>query len=201
MDPETKEEESAHLQWSPEIDKLLASWCDNAKCYEWMHAESFTVFDRKSKYFMISINSLTAISGISNVIAGGYTYGGFQIAWVFGGISILASTLNILHDKLGYQASSQLHKKLSSDWGNIRTKIEEMITIPYLGRRDCKTFLRYIKMDLHQAMNDGSALIPKDIRVACYEKFKSIEDFDIPDICGRLEHTRVYVPPLLLESK
>ena len=199
MDIESKEEESSsHLAWSPEIDKLLASWCDNAKCFEWMHAEAFSVFDRQSKQFIITINSLTAISGVSNMIAGGYTYGGFQIAWVFGGISILAATLNILQDKLGYQVSSQIHKKLSSDWANIRTKIEEMITIPYSGRRDCKTFLRYIKMDLHQATNDGSVLIPKYIRIACYEKFKSIEAFDIPDICGQLEHTRVYVPPLLL---
>jgi hypothetical protein len=127
------------------------------------------------------------------MIAGGLNLDGFQLAWIFGGISIASSTLNILQDKLGYQASSQLHKKLASDWSSIVTKIEEVITIPYAGRKDCKTFLRYVKADLNKAIMDGSSLIPKRIRSECYEKFSSIPDFDIPDICGKMEHTRIFV--------
>lgn len=181
------------LAWNPVIDGLLASWCDNAKCFEWMHTEAFSLFDRRARNFMITINSLTALSGISNMIAGGFSVGAFQVAWIFGGISIVASTLNILQDKLGYQTSGQLHKKLSSEWAIIRSKIEEVITLPYSGRRDCKTFLRYIKADMNQATIEGNALIPRDIRLACYEKFKAVVGFDIPDICGKVEHTRVFV--------
>ena len=146
---------------------------------------------------MVTINTLTAAAGISNMVTGGFNYNGFQIAWLFGGISIVASTLNLLQDKLGYQASSQLHKKLASDWAIIRNKIEEIVTLPYKGRRDCKTFLRYVKADINNATISGSSIIPKEIRDACYEKFKGIEGFDIPDICGQVEHTRVYIAPLL----
>ena len=178
--------------WSSEIDQLLAAWCDNAKCYEWMHTEAFSLFDRRSKQFMITVNCLTAVAGASNMIAGGINLDGFQLAWVFGGISIAASTLNILQDKLGYQASSQLHRKLASDWATVRSKIEEVITIPYSGRKDCKTFLKYVKADINKATADGSSLIPKRIREECYEKFRLIPDFDIPDICGQMEHTRIF---------
>jgi hypothetical protein len=178
--------------WSSEIDQLLASWCDNAKCYEWMHTEAFSLFDRRSKQFMITVNCLTAVAGASNMIAGGINLDGFQLAWVFGGISIAASTLNILQDKLGYQASSQLHRKLASDWATVRNKIEEVITIPYSGRKDCKTFLKYVKADINKATTDGSSLIPKRIREECYEKFRLIPEFDIPDICGQMEHTRTF---------
>ena len=178
--------------WSSEIDQLLAGWCDNAKCYEWMHTESFSLFDRRSKQFMITVNCLTAVAGASNMIAGGINLDGFQLAWVFGGISIAASTLNILQDKLGYQASSQLHKKLASDWATVTSKIEEVITIPYSGRKDCKTFLKYVKADINKATADGSSLIPKRIREECYEKFRLIPEFDIPDICGQMEHTRIF---------
>jgi hypothetical protein len=178
--------------WSSEIDQLLAAWCDNAKCYEWMHTEAFSLFDRRSKQFMITVNCLTAMAGASNMIAGGINLDGFQLAWVFGGISIAASTLNILQDKLGYQASSQLHRKLASDWATVRSKIEEVITIPYSGRKDCKTFLKYVKADINKATTDGSSLIPKRIREECYEKFRLIPEFDIPDICGQMEHTRIF---------
>jgi len=184
---------SVHLNWSSEIDNLLASWCDNAKCFEWMHTESYSVYERRSRYFMITINCLTAVSGVSNVIAGSYNINGFQVAWIFGGISVAASTLNMLQDKLAYQVSAQTHKTLASNWASIRLKIEEVITLPYSGRRDCKTFLRYIKADINKATMDGSSIIPKNIRDACYKKFSSVHKFDIPDVCGFMEHTKIYM--------
>ena len=190
-------DESVGLEWTAEIDHLLAKWCDHAKCFEWMHTESFSVTDRLSKRFIIIINSLTAIAGASNIIAGGYSVDGFQFAWVFGGISIAVSTLNILQEKLGYQASSQLHKKLASDWSSIRIKIEEVVILPYSGRKDCKTFLRYVKADINRATGDGSSLISKEIRDECYLIFKGVAGFDIPDICGQVEHTRVWEERLL----
>jgi hypothetical protein len=35
-------------------------------------------------------------------------------------------------------------------------------------------------------------MIPEAIRDACLEKFNKIEGFELPDICGQLEHTEVY---------
>jgi len=187
-----KDIESTGLAWNPNIDAMLASWCDHAKCYEWMHTESYSFYDTRAKQFMISINALTAVSGVSNVIAGGYTVNGFQVAWIFGAISIFASTLNILQDKLGYQTSAILHRGLSTDWAKIRAQLEEILTIPYGGRKDCRTFLKFIKTDINTAMAEGS-IIPKNIREECFKKFKDVEHFDIPDICGQVEHTRVVV--------
>ena len=187
------EEAEEPFDWSPHIDELLASWCDKAKCFEWMHTEAYSLFDKRSKGFMITVNCLTAVAGLSNVIAGAYTINGFQLAWVFGGISIAASTLNMLQDKLGYQASSSLHLKMASDWCSIKAKIEEVINIPYSGRKDCKTFLRYVKDDISKTATGGNSMIPEHIRIACYTKFSSIPSFHIPDICGQMEHTHIYV--------
>ena len=187
------------LNWSPNIDQMLATWCDNAKAFEWMHTQAFSLFDKRSRSFMITVNCLTAISGLSNVIAGGYNVNGFQLAWIFGGLSIAVSTLNILQDKLGYMASSNIHLKLASDWSSIKAKIEEVISIPYSGRRDCKTFLKYIRDDIGKATAGGNSIIPEHIRKECYEKFKDIQDFDLPDICGKVEHTKIFVSePLLI---
>ena len=183
--------------WSPSSDELLAKWCDHAKCYEWMHAEAFSDYERRARTFMISINCLTAVSGLSNVIAGGITVGSFQFAWLFGGISLFVSTLNILQDKLGYAAKATLHERLASDWANIRSKIEEVLSIPYGGRKDYKTVMKYIRNDITVAQK--ATMIPEEIRDACLEKFKAIKNFDIPDICGQMEHTEVQVlpPPFL----
>ena len=184
--------ENSVLSWSNEIDVLLASWCDNAKCFEWMHGETSIDYLKKSKIFMIIINLLTALSGLSNIIAGNVIINGFQLIWVFGSISILTSTLNILQDKLAYLPLAESHRKFASQWSVIISKIEEVVALPPGARRDCKTFLRYIKADINQVTIDGNNLIPKNIRDACYEKFKNIPDFELPEIVGVVSHTKIY---------
>jgi hypothetical protein len=185
-------EDTHNLQWSPLIDKFLSVWCDHAKCYIWMHAESFDYCSKKTRNFMISTNILTAVAGLSNVIAGGYSFNGFQASWIFGGLSILVSTLNVLQDKLGYAQRSEQHRKLSNQWDVIRSKIEEIIILPMNARKDCKSFLKYIKADINLASIDGNSLISPNIRMRCFEKFNEIENFEIPEICGNLRHTKTF---------
>jgi hypothetical protein len=52
--------------------------------------------------------------------------------------------------------------------------------------------MRFIRDDIGKAAHDGNSLIPEDIRDACYEKFKDLPGFHIPDICGQMEHTKPY---------
>jgi hypothetical protein len=40
---------------------------------------------------------------------------------------------------------------------------------------------------------DGAVKIPQSIRDDCYKKFSNIPEFELPDICGSMEHTKVYV--------
>lgn len=115
------------------------------------------------------------------------------MAWVFGSMSIAISITNMLQDKLGYVTRAANHDHLYQVWGIIRRKIEEEIGIPPSSRKDCRTFLKYIRLDINQASMDGNTMIPKSLRDQCYEKFKTIADFDIPDICGQVEHTQIYV--------
>jgi len=185
-------ENYSSVDWTNNVDRLLAEWCDNAKCYEWMHSRAYDLYSRKAKVFMIVINILTTLSGLSNIITGGYFIGTFQISWIFGSISIIASTLNIIQDKLAYNQIAESHRTLSNNWLIIRNKIEEILIIPPSARKDCKTFMKYIKQDIHNAIIEKNASIPLVIRDLCYEKFKNIQNFELPDICGQIEHTKTY---------
>lgn len=192
IDKKQEEDENPHLQWTKEIDTLLTTWCDNAKCFEWMHGETSIDYQKRSKIFMVVINILTAVCGLSNIIAGNVIINGFQLIWIFGSVSILTSTLNILQDKLAYSSLSESHRKFASQWSIIISKIEEVVALPPSGRRDCKTFLRYIKADINQVTIDGNNLIPKHIRDACYDKFKDVRDFEMPEIVGVVSHTKSF---------
>ena len=65
--------------------------------------------------------------------------------------------------------------------------------LPYNTRKDAQSFLKIISGDIDQASSNGASKIPTDIRKLCYEKFKNIPNFDIPDICGQVEHTQIYI--------
>jgi hypothetical protein len=187
--------------WDANIDRMLASWCDEAKCYEWMHGQAYSEFDRKARAIMIASNVLTAVAGLSNVIAGDKDINGFQLSWFFGSLSIIVSITNMLQEKLAYAASAAEHHQHSIQWAAIRRKIEEQVAIPWENRKDCATYLKYLRQDVTAASSGGvAAKIPVIIRDACKAKFGSIPDFDIPDICGTVKHTKTYVPPVALTS-
>ena len=183
--------------WNPGVENMLAKWCDEAKCFEWMHTESYTYFDNRARALTIASNILTAVSGISNIMAGGVSVNGFQLAWIFGTLSVIISITNMLQEKLAYLTKSVEHNHYATQWGSIRRKIEEQLSIPPESRKDCSTFLKYLRVDINQVSVDGNSMIPEFIRNKCNEKFNKIQDFDIPDICGKVEHTHIYVKPTL----
>ena len=106
-----------NLQWNINIELMLSKWCDQAKCYEWMHIESWNSYNKKAKQLMIILTVLGSFSGLTNVIAGNYNVNGFQMSWVFGSIGILVGMLNVLQDKLSYQTLANDFKQYSIQWG------------------------------------------------------------------------------------
>lgn len=183
-------------EWNTGVEFMLAGWCDEAKCFEWMHTESYTFFDKRAKALAVATNILIAVSGVSNIMAGGVQVNGFQLAWVFGSLSVLISIANMLQEKLAYLAKSIQHNLYGTQWGVIRRKIEEQLSIPPEARKECGSFMKYLRADINQVSVDGNSMIPEFIRLACNEKFGRITDFDVPDICGKMEHTRIYVRPV-----
>ncbi len=183
---------SPQLSWTPEIDTLLAKWCDEAKCFEWMHMEAFALYESKSRMLILASNALTSISGLINLIVGGITIQGFQTSWIFGTISVVISITNMIQEKMAYSTIATENKHCATMWGIIRRKIEEELAIPRASRKQCSTFLNLIRDDINKVSIDGNSKIPETILDICKEKFGTIDDFHIPDICGVMEHTHVY---------
>ena len=181
--------------WNPGVEYMLAGWCDEAKCFEWMHTEAHGFFDKRAKALAVATNVLIAVSGVSNIMAGGVQINGFQLAWIFGSLSVLISIANMLQEKLAYLAKSIQHNLYGTQWGVIRRKIEEQLSIPPESRKECGSFMKYLRADINQVSVDGNSMIPEFIRIACNAKFGPIPDFDVPDICGKMEHTKIYIRP------
>lgn len=180
------------MAWNKSVEIMLAKWCDEAKCFEWMHSQLYLLYDHRSKVFSISSAILNALSGFTNVVMGGEYLNGFKLSWIFGGLSIVISIVGILQDKLAYSRLASEHRQFSIQWNIVRRKIEEELGIPPESRKECATFLKYIRGDINTVSMEGNPQLPEWVRVACFQQFKDVKDFDLPDICGDMEHTRIY---------
>lgn len=195
METETASEALAikHMEWNSQVERLLASWCDHAKCFVWMHSHAHDEAERLVRRYLWIYHTLSTIAGLSNIITGDLTIGSFKIAWMFGGLTVLLTSLSLLQEKLGLSEKMLNHRKLALQALVIKMKIEEMLSLPRDARGDCKTFMRFIKSDINHSMIEKNAAIPQHIRAACLAEFSKIPNFDIPDVCGQVEHTSVYL--------
>ena len=194
---ETKEDQSetsSGLQWTPSIDHMLANWCDQAKSFEWMNTEAYSRYSVRSTAMSITVNVAIALSGVANLIVGSSQLSdtGVPPSTILGCVSIAISIISMLEDKFDWITMANNFKQESVQWSNVSRKLEEQLAVPPAGRKDCSTFLKYIKQDIN-TVSATNYMIPKDIRTKCMEKFGKIPNFDVPDICGQVEHTSIYV--------
>jgi hypothetical protein len=182
------------LQWTSAIDTMLANWCDQSKSFEWMNTEAYSRYSVRSTSMSITVNIAIAMSGVANLIVGTAQLSDTAVppSTILGCVSIAISIISMLEDKFDWLTMANNFKQASVQWSNITRKLEEQLAVPPGGRKDCSTFLKYIKQDIN-TVSATNYMIPKDIRNKCMEKFGQIPHFDVPDICGQLEHTAVYV--------
>ena len=193
------EKESA--RWNKAEEVMLANWCDQSKCFNWMNTEAYSRYSIRALVMSITTNTIISMSGVANLIVGGkmISIDENKISLIFGCVSIGVGIINMIQDKLNWNVLANNFKQSAGRWSVITRKIQEVLAMPRSCRGDCCAFLKYIKQDITDA-SDTNSMIPKDIREMCNEKFGRVKDFDIPDICGQVEHTIFYTHISNLDS-
>jgi hypothetical protein len=190
---------SPSLQWTPQIDRMLAQWCDEAKCFEWMHSESYLRYSKRAMAMTITSNITISLTGIANLVLGATIADTMKTSMIFGCVSIGIGIVNMIREQFGWTELANTYKVSAKQWAEISRKMQEQLIIPPSARKDCGTFLKYIKQDITLASEHNSS-IPQDIRTKCFNKFNAIPKFNVPDMCGQIEHTEVYLPDVSLKQ-
>ena len=185
--------EKESVRWNRIEEEMVANWCDQSKCFNWMNTEAYSRYSIRAIVMSITTNTIISLSGVANLIVGGgmIPIDESKISIIFGCVSISVGIVNMIQDKLNWNVLANNFKQSAGRWSIITRKIEEILAMPRSCRGDCGAFLKYIKQDISDA-SDTNSMIPKDIREMCNEKFRHIKDFDVPDICGQVEHTIFY---------
>ena len=180
--------------WSKEQERLMSEWSDMASCYRWIHDKSDKFYHNKSLWINLPVIILTTLGGTASFgVQSIFTdntskqYASFAI----GSISLFAGVLTTIGNYLRYAQLEESHRVASITWGKFQRLIAIELALHPLERMDSLDFLKICRSDLDRLI-EQSPPIPEDAIYMFEERFSGITKFKKPDICGALEHTRVF---------
>jgi hypothetical protein len=180
--------------WSKEQEHLMAEWSDLAMCYRWLADKSEKFYHSKNLWISLPVIILSTLGGTANF--------GVQslfsddtskkyASFVIGGISLVAGLLTTIGNYLRYAQLEESHRVASIAWGKFQRLIAVELAMKPDDRMDSLDFLKICRADLDRLI-EQSPPIPQESITLFEHDFGSIKDLKKPDICGSLEHTRVF---------
>jgi len=180
--------------WTKEQERLMSEWSDIAMCYRWLHDHSEKIYHKKTLWINIPVIVLSTLGGTANF--------GIQsifsddtskklASFAIGGVSLFAGLLTTINNYLRYPQLEESNRVASIAWGKFQRLIAVELSLHPDERMDSLDFLKVCRSDLDRLIEQSPPIPPQAIQLFEF-RFGSIKELKKPDICGALEHTRVY---------
>lgn len=181
------------LNYSDEEEEILKSWADVAKCYRFLHEQSFNFFWWLNVMFQIPIIVLTSLASVGSF--GIDRFGDATIAtMVIGSLNLFATMLATIAQFLNVASTLEGHRVAMFGWGKLAHSITVLLAKQPTKRVPVKEFMNACK-DEYDRLIEVSPVIPKRA-IVLFEQLIDHKDpsLIVPDICGQIRHTQAYIP-------
>lgn len=189
------------LQWTPYYEEIFIDWCDNAKCYHYLHNNCHRYYNTKSIRFTIPVIFISTLTGVANFaqerIPEAYQ---FYYTMGVGAFNILAGFITTVAQFLKINELNEGHRVSAISWAKLQRNIKIELSKDPLERENIGFFLKKTK-EQYDLLVETSPRIPQWEITAFNTKFKNNPIFK-PEICGTLTSVKdfVYKPPPVIEN-
>lgn len=180
--------------WTKEQERLMSEWSDIAMCYRWLHDQSEKIYHGKTLWINIPVIVLSTLGGTANFgIQSIFSDDASKqlASFAIGGISLFAGLLTTINNYLRYPQLEESNRVASIAWGKFQRLIAVELSLHPDERMDSMDFLKVCRAELDRLIEQSPPIPPQAI-LLFESRFGSIKELKKPDICGALEHTRVY---------
>lgn len=187
------EDNLKNLEWTDNLEALLARWSDEALSYAWLHVKSESKYRKLNYGFTIPIVVLSTLTGsinlaMSSMVPAEYTTVGNLAT---GTLSIFTGILGTLLNFFKYAQISESHRNASVQWHKFYRNIKTELSLERICRKSAPTFYTAAKSEMDRLL-DSSPNIPSEITQKYRERGDRTSDVELPDIIGNLHRTKVY---------
>lgn len=180
--------------WTDEQERLMAEWSDLAMCYRWLHDKSEKFYHDRNLRITLPVIILTTLGGTANFgIQSLFSSDSAKqtASFAIGGISLIAGLMTTIGNYLRYAQSEEANRVASIAWGKFQRLIAVELALKPDDRMDSLDFLKICRSDLDRLI-EQSPPIPEMVIMLFKKDFDTIPNLKKPDVCGALEHTRVF---------
>jgi hypothetical protein len=181
--------------WTKPQEELMAAWADIAACYRWMHDKSEKRFSHLNLSMSIPIIILSTLTGTANFgidsIVGDNPIHKKYASFAIGSASLIAGILGTLGNFLRFAQFQESHRVASVSWGKFQRLVAVELALHPNDRADCMDFLKLCRAELDRLIEQSPA-IPPGVVHEFEKKFGKMEEIEKPEICGDIDHTKVY---------
>jgi hypothetical protein len=178
--------------WKSEEERILASWCDRAQCYEWMHYKAHLKYKSKNAWFTIPVIIISTVTGTANFAQDRFSddYRPWVVMGV-GGANIIAGIITTVYQFLKVSELNEAHKVAALSWGKFCRNLRAELAKHPLDRVNHEHFVGMAKEE-YDRLIEISPIVPTHIIKEFNKKYGDIDTFTKPEVCAKTFGTDVY---------
>jgi hypothetical protein len=178
--------------WKAEEERILASWCDRAQCYEWMHYKAHLKYKSKNAWFTIPVIIISTVTGTANFAQD--RFGDDYRDWVVmgvGGANIIAGIITTVYQFLKVSELNEAHRVAALSWGKFCRNLRSELSKHPLDRVNHEHFVSMAKEE-YDRLIEISPIVPTYVIKEFNSKYGNVDNFTKPEICAKTFGTEVY---------
>ena len=188
----TKKKTINRNYWKKEEEIIIKKWADKAQCYQWMHGKCRNIYKKKNSWYSIPVIIISTVTGTANFAQDRFSDDIKQyMVMLIGTLSIIAGIITTIYQFLKISELHEGHRVAEISWGKFHNNLQTLILRHPLDR-DPPSISIKVNKDEYDRLIEISPIILNKIVVLFNTKFKKNDDLFVPEICNKLDSTRVY---------